>query len=187
MVATEGSNLREGLHKRRAHSHLRNEELLGPLPRAEQHPTALRPSIWSVEEVSILEQYEKVYAGDLHMNMKIATHLPFKTNKQVSNYRMERRKKSNRMTTGVGQQGLVPNDGTGNVPTEGLSSPLLEEGSDAAGGGLLGIASNSLESSAIEGLSPAGQVAALHEGESSLLASEPESCFRLNPFPLDRM
>jgi hypothetical protein len=69
------------LHKRRAHSDLRNEDLLGPNPRAVKRPTALRPSIWSLEEICILEQYHELYTGDLHNNMKIAPHLSFKTNR----------------------------------------------------------------------------------------------------------
>jgi hypothetical protein len=71
-------------HKRRAQPDLGNEKILLPPPRAEQRPNARRPSIWSVEEIRILEQYEAIHAGDLHINMKIAVHLPFKTNQQVS-------------------------------------------------------------------------------------------------------
>jgi hypothetical protein len=37
-----------------------------------------------VEEIRIVEQYEAAYVGDLHINMKIAAHLPFKTNKQAT-------------------------------------------------------------------------------------------------------
>jgi hypothetical protein len=31
-----------------------------------------------------VEQYEAAYVGDLHINMKIAVHLPFKANKEVT-------------------------------------------------------------------------------------------------------
>jgi hypothetical protein len=136
------------LHKRRAHPDLRNEELLEPPLRAEQRPTALRPPIWSNEEINILERYERLYAGDLHINMKIATNLPFKTNKQVRSYRMERRKKS-RTAADVGQQGGDPNDGRNEI----------------------------LASQPMGGLEPAEKVLSLSEGERSPLVDEREPCF----------
>jgi hypothetical protein len=55
-------------------------ELLGPLPRAERRPNVQRYSIWSIEEIRIFEHYEAIHVDDLHINMKIATHLPLKTN-----------------------------------------------------------------------------------------------------------
>jgi hypothetical protein len=164
------------LHKRRAHPDLRNEELLAPPPRGEQRPNNLRSPIWSTDEISILEQYGKLYAGDLHIN------LPYKTNKQVSNYRMERRKKSKRAAAD-GQQGLDPDDGEENVPASGQSSPLLIEGSGAAGGGDVGAASESLEPQFIGGTEPAVRVPLFSEGESSPLVGGPEPCFNLDFLP----
>jgi hypothetical protein len=111
------------LHKRRAHPDLRNEEMLGPPVRAERRPNAHKFSIWSVEEIRIVEQYEAAYVGHLHINMKIAAHLPFRTNKEVSNYRMERRKKS-KTASDASQQGLGPNDGDRSIVPSGQLSPI---------------------------------------------------------------
>jgi hypothetical protein len=101
------------LRKRLAHPDYRNEKLLGPPPIGEQRPTALRPSIWSNCEIRILQQYEKLYAGHVHMNTKVAAHLPFKTNKQMSNYRTERRKWLERQLKRG--NGLCPNDGISEI------------------------------------------------------------------------
>jgi hypothetical protein len=58
--------------------------MLEPPVRAERRANAHKSSIWSVEEIRILEQYEAAYIGELHTNMKIPAHLPFKTNKQAT-------------------------------------------------------------------------------------------------------
>jgi hypothetical protein len=76
-----------------------------------------------VEEIRIVEQYEAAYVGDLHINMKIAAHLPFKANKEVSNYRMERRQKSKAVSDAI-QQGLGPNDGDRAIVPSGQPSPI---------------------------------------------------------------
>jgi hypothetical protein len=122
MPAQGGLSLREvSLHKTRANSDLRNEEMLGPPVRAERRPNAHKSSIWSVEEIRIVEQYEAAYVGHVHINMKIAAHLPFRTNKGVSNYRLERRKKS-KTASDASQQGLGPNDADRSIVPSGQSS-----------------------------------------------------------------
>nr|ADX60049.1 R2 protein [Kalotermes flavicollis] len=161
------------LHKRRAHPDLRNEEMLEPPVRAERRPNAHKSSIWSIDEIRILEQYEAAYVGDLHINMKIAAHLPFKTNKQVSNYRNDRRKKS-RTATDASQQGPSPNDGIRGIVPSGQSSPLFLEGSDAEGDEDV---FNVLVPPTLGGLEPAGQVHSLSEGETSPLVGEADPCF----------
>jgi hypothetical protein len=135
--------------------------MLGPPVRAERRPNAHKSSIWSVEEFRILEQYEAAYVGHLHINIKITAHLPFKTNKQVSNYRMERRKMS-RTESDASQHGLGHNEGERVIIPSGQPSPLLLEGSDAAEGDE--DIFNVPVQPTLGGLEPAGQVHPISEG-----------------------
>jgi hypothetical protein len=105
--------------------------MLGPPVKAERRPNEHKSSIWSVEEIRILKQYEAAYIGELHIYMKIAAHLPFKTNKQatigwIAVKSLERRLKQ-------ASRELVRMTAIEELPQRAVI-PLLLEGSDAAVG-----------------------------------------------------
>lgn len=81
------------LHKRSRHPNVRNAELLEPEP-GQRLSVTRRPSIWNAEKLAIVYELEERYRDDPHINIKIAASLLFKTNKQFSNQRSERRKKA---------------------------------------------------------------------------------------------
>jgi hypothetical protein len=107
MVTSSAHSVREYLilkgdsYKRSRHLEERMAERVAELnsepviERSEQAPATDRmirsTELWSDEELRILKEIEERYAGNRFINLKIAGHLPLKSNKKVSNKRAQLR------------------------------------------------------------------------------------------------